>query len=543
MAPLAHPSGARNAGIPFTMLTPANSTPKQPNTTQAQPKPANSTPNTTQAQPKPTAAMSLFGNTNAQPTGTGLFGSAQPQQQPQQQQSLFANNNNTQPSTGTGLFGSSLAQPQQQQQQGSSLFSNLGQPQQQQQQSTTGLFGASTTQQPAKPSLFGSTQPANNNAGGGLFSNLGGSTTTQQPAKPSLFSNLGGYQQPAANNNSLFGSTNNAQNPQQISNWGGSTMNQQQQQQPQGSSIFGLTSLPPDQLNHSLLAASQYRASQQQSQFAGKLSMGQQSTQQQQPAGAVKVHANDLRGTTRFADCIDEVKSQFEMVDTMIQKQERFCREIQAMLPKHEEDILCLEPSVQVVKEMAENVEKALIEDARAVDRAKQEVREKDAVDFKRCQRVIEGMMLPAAGGYGYGASSVGYYGSNASAGAGGKTGEEDYDTDLIGNYFIPLASTLQATLDKYAANLTDIESHMRVIESSAQVQAQQLAAKRAGVSGGRGGSDETVQELAETLTGFEQSILGVAGVVGECREGVESLVMGRVGQKFGGSRLGGRQW
>ncbi|KAK4893689.1 hypothetical protein LTR27_007936 [Elasticomyces elasticus] len=537
MAPLAHPSGARNAGIPFTMLTPANSTPKQPNTTQAPPKqtvttqvppkptPANSTPkqpNTTQAQPTPTAAMSLFGNTNTQPTGTGLFGSAQPQQQPQQQQSLFANNNNNaQSSTGTGLFGSSLAQPQQQ---STSLFSNLG----------------NNNQQAAKPSLFGApTAQPQQQQQPSLFSNLGSnSTQQQQPAKPSLFSNLGGYnstQQPAPTN-SLFGSTNNAQNPQQISNWGGgSTMNQQPQQQPQGSSIFGLTSLPPDQLNHSLLAASQYRASQQQSQFAGKLSMGQQSTQQQQPAGAVKVHANDLRGTTRFADCIDDVKSQFEMVDTMIQKQERFCREIQAMLPKHEEDILCLEPSVQVVKEMAENVEKVLIEDARAVDRAKQEVREKDVVDFKRCQRVVEGMMLPAAGGYGYGASSVDYYGGNASTG--GKTGEEDYDTDLIGNYFIPLASTLQVTLDKYAANLTDIENHMRVIESSAQVQAQQLAAKRAGVSGARGGSDETIQELAETLTGFEQSILGVAGVVGECREGVEGLVMGRVGQRFGGTK------
>ncbi|KAK5701564.1 hypothetical protein LTR97_004379 [Elasticomyces elasticus] len=527
MAPLAHPSGPRNAGIPFTMLTPANSTPKQPNTntnintTQAQPKPTAAIP---QAQPKQPAAMSLFGTTNAQPSGTGLFGSAQPQQQPQQQQSLFANNNNTtQPSTGTGLFGSSLAQPQQQ---STSLFSNLG----------------NNNQQAAKPSLFGApTAQPQQQQQPSLFSNLGGNSTQQQPAKPSLFSNLGGYnstQQPATNNNnSLFGSTNNAQNPQQISNWGGSsTMNQQQ---PQGSSIFGLTSLPPDQLNHSLLAASQYRASQQQSQFAGKLSMGQQSTQQQQqPAGAVKVHANDLRGTTRFADCIDDVKTQFEMVDTMIQKQERFCREIQAMLPKHSEDILCLEPSVQVVKEMAENVEKVLIEDARVVNRAKQEVREKDAVDFKRCQRVVEGMMLPAAGGYGYGASSVGYYGGNASVG--GKTGEEDYDTDLIGNYFIPLASILQTDLDKYTSILSDIESHMRVIESSAQVQAQQLAARRAGVSGPRGGSDETIKELAETLTGFEQSILGVAGVVGECREGVEGLVMGRVGQKFGGNMLGG---
>jgi nucleoporin p58/p45 len=38
-------------------------------------------------------------------------------------------------------------------------------------------------------------------------------------------------------------------------------------------------------------------------------------------------------------------------------------------------------------------------------------------------------------------------------------------------------------------------------------------------------------------LRGFEASILGVAGAVGECREGVNELVLG----KFGGGAGAGR--
>lgn len=76
---------------------------------------------------------------------------------------------------------------------------------------------------------------------------------------------------------------------------------------------------------------------------------------------------------------------------------------------------------------------------------------------------------------------------------------------------------------------MAEIEAHLRVVEGSTIQQAQHLAAQR---TGGRAGSNEdTVRELAETLRGFEGGILGAAGLVGSCRQGVEELVQG----KFGG--------
>jgi nucleoporin p58/p45 len=94
--------------------------------------------------------------------------------------------------------------------------------------------------------------------------------------------------------------------------------------------------------------------------------------------------------------------------------------------------------------------------------------------------------------------------------------------------------------MSAYTSNLVEIEAHMRVIESSALAQAQQLAQRKSGAEQqggtgddgeggfGSGGVDATVRELADTLRGFEASILGVAGAVGECREGVNELVLGR---------------
>ena len=239
----------------------------------------------------------------------------------------------------------------------------------------------------------------------------------------------------------------------------------------------------------------------------------------------MRIHANDLRGTTRFADCVDDVKSEFENVDRMIQKQESFCREIQAILSAHEEKLHCIPPSVQVVEGKAEGVEMVLVADAKAVDEARKVV-EGDGKDVARVQRVVENLMLP----------SQFHQPSSAVSAAG--SAEEGYDADLVGNYFGPLARRLQAQLDLYSKHLAEIEQHMGVLESSALGQAKRLAAKRAGLRGGNGGhADDTVRELAETLRGFEQSILTVAGTVGECREGVNELVLGRVGETVGGRR------
>ncbi|KAK0344038.1 hypothetical protein LTS16_007338 [Friedmanniomyces endolithicus] len=574
MASLAPPK--RNSGTPFAMLAP------QP---QPQPRPTltNATSSGQQNQRQqnnspPSQAGSLFGGgggaaaqsqTQAGQTG-GLFG-ATPAAQPQQQTGgLFGNTQAAQPQN-TSLFGNSqVAQPQ-----GNSLFGNT----QGAQPPTTGLFGNTQAPQAQSSSLFGNTNPqpstslfGNTNAQpstslfgnslaqprpqhtGAMFANMNNNTSTSN-----LFGNSATV--PPTNNNttgssSLFGSLGQQSQPQS-NMFGMSNQNQNQNQPTNTSSVFGMSAIAPQQLNASLLSASQYRASNLSAPFVGTLSMGQpgsqsvqqQSQHQQQQSGntigAVKVHTADLRGTTRFADCHESLQEQFESVDTMIQKQERFCREIQALLQKHEQDILCLPPSVQVISDLAENVEMLLSRDAQGVQSAKAEA-SRQRRDFERAGRVAENLMLGAVG-YAVPSSMVGYGNGGHGGGLGGE-GEEGFDTDLIGNYFAPMVTALQGTLEGYAVNLADIEGHLGVIEGSAVAQARRLAAKRAGVGNGGGavGGDETVRELAETLTGFEQSLLGVAGVVGECREGVEGLVLGRLGGRVGAGAGGGmarRPW
>ncbi|KAK4574436.1 hypothetical protein LTR86_001277 [Recurvomyces mirabilis] len=476
--------------------------------------------------PPPSQAGSLFGGPAAAQSqaaggggGGGLFGG----NAGGGGGGLFGNNTNTnasQPQQPGGLFGNSTAP---QQAVGGSLFGNTTtqQPQQQQQQQqSAGLFSNMPPNQTTN----------NNTTGGGLFGSLTHPTQQPQQNTTSLFGTSGTslFGNPPANNQQMTGNMfHHSHDPTN--------------QRPPGNSLFGMSAVNPTQLNATLLGASQFRASQNPSQLPGRLSMGQAPpTAQQQAAtiGAVKVHMNDLRGTTRFADCVDEVQNQFETMDTMIKNQEKFCREIQALLGKHEQDVECIAPSVAVVKEKAREVEMALETDAQVVD-GNRKILESDRKDFGRAQRVAENLLLPPS--YQVPNAVAGYGSTGARSGS-----TDDYDTDLIGNYFLPLTTTLQTQLEQYTNNLTEIENHMRVIESSAVQQAQHLAAKRAGIAaggngGGGGSSEETVRDLAETLRGFEASILGVAGVVGECREGVDGLVLGRLGER--GQQVGRRGW
>lgn len=263
----------------------------------------------------------------------------------------------------------------------------------------------------------------------------------------------------------------------------------------------------------------------------GRLSMGQNSTTTNtSTVGAAKVDLDNLRPTTRFEDCIDQVKQEMETIDKMIQEQEKYAKEIEAFLPKHGENVDSLSPDVTFIADKADDIEQALANDAQGVEAQRKNV-EKDRRDVERCQRIVTNLALPQ--GYQYTGMNSAYgnmYGQQRPQqppSTGNRENGSDYDTDLIGNYFIPMAAELQKAMDAYASNLSEIESHMRVIESSAVAQAQQLAQRKAGV-GGQTSGDATVRELADTLRGFEESILGVAGVVGECRDGVNELVLGR---------------
>ncbi|CZT20206.1 uncharacterized protein RCC_06063 [Ramularia collo-cygni] len=387
---------------------------------------------------------------------------------------------------------------------------------------TNSLFASqnnNTTTNNNPSNMNSSQQPASNpfgsssNTTGGLFG-LGGGGMGSMAAN----SNTNMFAQSANNNNNASTANNNAS-----SLFGGASMQNNSAAQPSAPSLLGAT-----QHNRTSTATA--------TPF-GRLSMGQPSasTTNNNTVGAAKIDLDGLRPTTRFEDCVDQVRQEMETIDKMIQEQEKYAKEIEAFLPKHADDVASLAPDVLFIADKADDVEQALASDAQGVD-AQRKNAEKDRKDLERCTRIVTNLSLPQ--GYQYSGMNSTYgsmYGQQRpqqppnTTNVSNREDSTNYDTDLIGNYFVPLAAELQKTMDAYASNLSEIESHMRVIESSAVAQAQQLAQKKAGVGGQQSGGDATVRELADTLRGFEDSILGVASVVGECRDGVNELALGRL--------------
>jgi nucleoporin p58/p45 len=452
--------------------------------------------------------------------------------QPQQGGGLFGNNNNTtttqttQPQAGGSLFGGSLfggnqqTQNQQTTQQPSTggLFGNTQQNQTQQEQkpASGGLFGGAQTtqtQQPAGGSLFGGMQSTNKPAG-----SLFGNTTTQQPSgglfgntttqKPSggLFGNSTA-QQPASGNGSLFGNLNQSQS-------------QQQQQQPQQAT------------QTSLLGASRYQQSQYQPFVTGRLTMGQGQGGAPQPTAtpATKLDWSNVRSTTRFNDLTDEAKQDIEKIDKLISEQEQFCKQIEAFLPNHGSKLETLGPDVDLITEKLEEVDRSLAVDAQGVQQDKN-ITEKDEIDIARCIRIVDNLRMPSQYVY--------HPAANSGRQPQPPAWDETYDVDLVGNYFQPMIQDMARLLATYSGNMSEIENHMTTIEQSTVAQAQQLGAQRSGLGGQRDVGADSVRQLADTLRGFEASILAAAGKVGSCREGVNELLLGKVG----GSQAARRGW
>jgi len=414
--------------------------------------------------------------------GGSLFGGSQ---QTQNQQST------QQPATG-GLFGNTQQ--------------NQNQTQQEQKPASGGLFGQTNqtqqqnTQQPAAgASLFGGTQSTSKPAGTSMF---GGATTTG-----GLFGNSTA-QQPAPAAQSLFGGQSQPQQQQQ-----------QQQQQPQPSQA-------------SLLGASRYNQSQYQPFVTGRLTMGQGQGGAPQPTAkpATKLDWSNVRNTTRFNDLTDEAKRDIEQIDALIAKQEEYCKKIEAFLPNHQDSLQTLGPDVRIITEKLEEVDRSLAVDAQGVQQDKN-ITEKDEIDIDRCIRIVDNLRMPAQYIYHPAANS----GRQPQAPA----WDESYDVDLVGNFFQPLIQDMARLLATYSGNLAEIENHMGIIEQSAVAQAHQLNAQRSGLGGQRDVGADSVRQLADTLRGFEASILAAAGKVGECREGVNELVLG----KLGASQSARRAW
>ncbi|KAH0157923.1 hypothetical protein KCU67_g7718, partial [Aureobasidium melanogenum] len=399
------------------------------------------------------------------------------------------NTQQSQPAS-TSLFGAAPAATSQPQQ-SAGLFGSsttTSQPQQ-----STGLFGAApAAAQPAKPtlSLFGNnsanpsnTQPQQQQSGGLFGAAIANNNTSNTGA---MFGSTAQNSAQTQNKPSLFGAP--AATP---GLFGGSTA------QP-ATNNFGSSLLNP-------LGNSTARP------MAGSLTMGQGNAQPTTQPG-VKIDMSNLRPTTRFSDLHDDLKKQIEQIDAFIRQQESFATQCEGMIGRHATDVESIKPDVDLIQNKIETVELALENDGAAIENAKELV-QRDAGDLIRVARMSENLQLPQQ--YHYGRSSR------------PSTTDDEYDIDLVG-YFSKQAEVMQKTLDTYTSHLAEIEAHLRVVEGSTVQQAHQLAAQRVG--GRAGNSADNVRELAETLRGFESGILGAAGLVGSCREGVNELILGKIG-------------
>lgn len=249
--------------------------------------------------------------------------------------------------------------------------------------------------------------------------------------------------------------------------------------------------------------------------------MGQSTTQPSQPGA--KIDVAHLRPTTRFNDLTDDLKKEIEEIDAFIKKQESFAAQCEAMMPAHLTNLESLAPDVELISGKIETVELSLENDSRVINQAK-ELESEDRKDIQRVVRVVENLRLPSQFHY---SQQQGY--------RAGTKPDDDYDVDIVG-YFSRQADAMQSTLATFTSHLAEIEQHLRVIEASTLQQGQQVMNQRSA------GGDDTVRELADTLRGFENGILGAASLVGGCREGVNELIMGRVGgSERGGRGYGGR--
>lgn len=247
--------------------------------------------------------------------------------------------------------------------------------------------------------------------------------------------------------------------------------------------------------------------------------MGQPNSQQNTVPGT-RIDVSNLRPTTRFSDLHDDLKKQIEAIDSFIRLQEAFSAQCEALLPNHAENVDSIAPDVQLISGKIDAVELALENDGSVIDSAKALIT-RDASDLRRCARVIENLAGPSPYHYG---PSVNVTTRPRTAAA--LAGDDAYDVDLVG-YFMRQADIMQASFDTYTSHMTEIENHLRVIEIGTVQQAQQLASQRTGSRAVN--PQDTVRELAETLRAFEHGILGAAGLVGACREGVNELVLGRI--------------
>ncbi|RKF83865.1 Nucleoporin NUP49 [Golovinomyces cichoracearum] len=356
--------------------------------------------------------------------------------------------------------------------------------------STGSLFSQPATATPTTGNLFG--QPAaatTTTSTGGLFGQPTAATTTTstgslfgQPAAATNTSTGNLFGQPASTGNgSVFGQTNQTQNI--FGNIGGQNKQTQSQQADTNAGLFGKNS-------------------------TGGLSLGQNSTQQQQTIPGVLIDTSNIRGTTRFNDLKEELQKQLMEIDTMIQAQIQLKNDCDAIMPAHESQLTQIPIDVEFCQRKLVGVDNAADSDIHAIS-AVQKLIKNDAEAAKLSFAAIDILKLPPQ----YHLAGVWSPKNNNRGGSG--------ETEGIVGLFSQTADELSAKLATYQKHISEIEQHLRGVEANSAHQINNLAAKK---NGNTFTEESSFDQLAGVLRDFETGLLNIAGKVGETRKGVTAL-------------------
>ena len=494
------------------------------------------------------AAGSLFGGFGSTATSQsqqqgGLFGSAS--SQPGQSGGLFGGST-SQPAQSGGLFGSTASQPAG----GGLLGSTTSQP------ASTAVFGATTSSKPASGGLFGSapaqplqaaSKPASS---GGLFGTAAGQTapsggqfgsTSQSTPGGGLFGTASSQTAPSGG---LFGGASSQ--PSQAGGLFGAMPSQSSQ---------GLFSSSQVSQAGSLLGGSNQGVA---SQPAATLNLGQQSTLGTSSSGA-RIDLEHLRPTTKFDQLTEDLQREILNLDTAILNEINRCNEVSNLLPAIAATGSNIPNDVAYVTQKLEEVETGLENDAEEIQDLKENVVKKDANEAKVCFREVDRLKMPAqyqASVTGPAGSVSGVYGGHGLSGwwnhpqtlqrsirggsgtGGSRTlqlpGDEDEDalagapTNIV-DFFDRKTDEMRKALAENTSLLTEIEEFVMSVENKIVVKQREVMG-RDGRATGLQGEDDPISLLRYVFGEFERSLYEVADKVGSVRDGVQELVLGRVG-------------
>ncbi len=222
-----------------------------------------------------------------------------------------------------------------------------------------------------------------------------------------------------------------------------------------------------------------------------------------------------MKGTTRFNDLHEDLQKQIENIDKIILAQQALSAECDAIMPSHAAQLSSVPTDVDFLSKKLVGVEASLESDAEAVALVQHLVKS-DAEHAKLSFKAIDNLKLPPQ------YHQANWIAKSASVGPSSRDQDPSNPQDLVG-FFSQTADEMSTTLAKYQSHISEIEQHLRTVEAATMMQAQQLSGYGLG-----GDVDEQKRELAAVLREFEAGIRGVAGVVAETREGVQTLQLGR---------------